>query len=85
HVMPELIEIAICRDSGLLAKEECPRVRRMFVIKGTEPQEYCDIHGSRAPGYNYHQDDNEENSDDNWNDHYYPNSQEQNNTIHPKP
>jgi penicillin-binding protein 1A len=51
HEIPELIEIVICRESGLLATEKCPRTRRMFVLKGKEPEGYCDLHGKPPEGY----------------------------------
>ncbi|NLJ33020.1 MAG: PBP1A family penicillin-binding protein [Firmicutes bacterium] len=79
HLMPELIEIAICRDSGLLATEECPRIRRMFVIKGTEPQDYCHVHGAWAQGDNSHWDEYQENNDGSYNNNYPPTGEEQNN------
>lgn len=46
----DIVEVAICLDSGLLATEECkhdPRGNRVVVdmfLKGTEPTEYCEEH-----------------------------------------
>lgn len=39
-----IVERVICLDSGLLATENCPRKRREYFIKGTEPKRYCDLH-----------------------------------------
>ncbi|HHY47132.1 MAG TPA: penicillin-binding protein 1A [Firmicutes bacterium] len=41
-----LFGIPVCVDSGMLATPQCPRVRSEIFIEGTEPKEYCNIHGS---------------------------------------
>jgi len=35
----------IDRDTVKLATENCPRVFHEAFIAGTEPHEYCDVHG----------------------------------------
>ena len=41
----------ICPESGLLATKECPQVMVEAFLEGTEPTEYCDLHGrERFPG-----------------------------------
>lgn len=39
-----VIQVKICKDSGLLATPFCPNVRRQMFLKGKGPKEYCDIH-----------------------------------------
>ena len=34
-----------------MATEECPRIRRIFVLKGQEPKEYCHFHGGAPADY----------------------------------
>jgi penicillin-binding protein 1C len=46
----KLIKIRICPLSGKLASEHCPGAIDDFFIKGTEPDEYCDLHtGGEKP------------------------------------
>lgn len=41
----------VCPESGLLATNECPQVMVEAFLEGTEPKEYCDLHGlERVPG-----------------------------------
>ena len=41
----------VCPESGLLAAKECPQVMVEAFLEGTEPTEYCDLHGlERFPG-----------------------------------
>lgn len=41
----------VCPESGLLATKECPQVIVEAFLDGTEPTEYCDLHGSeKIPG-----------------------------------
>ena len=40
----------ICKESGLLIREDCPTKRSEVFIAGTEPSRYCDVHrGARIP------------------------------------
>ncbi|GBU29041.1 penicillin-binding protein [Treponema sp. R8-4-B8] len=41
-------DAAVCRASGLLAKESCPQTIYLPFLAGTVPGRYCDVHGSGA-------------------------------------
>ncbi len=41
---PEIIEVEVCSESGLLPNEYCPETEIREFEKGKEPTEYCDIH-----------------------------------------
>ncbi|HHY46497.1 MAG TPA: penicillin-binding protein, partial [Firmicutes bacterium] len=38
--------VPICTESGMRATPNCPHVRSEIFAEGTEPQSYCNIHGS---------------------------------------
>jgi penicillin-binding protein 1A len=41
----------VCPESGLLATKECPQVTVEAFLEGTEPKDYCDLHGlEKTPG-----------------------------------
>jgi 1A family penicillin-binding protein len=40
-----IVTVSIDADSGLLATPDCPKKRDEVYIAGTEPQEYCPVHG----------------------------------------
>ncbi len=40
-----IVKRKICDVSGLLANKECPNQRDEFFIQGTEPTEFCNLHG----------------------------------------
>jgi len=39
-----IIKISVCKESGLLATDSCPKTLTGAFIKGTEPTSYCTIH-----------------------------------------
>ncbi len=39
-----LVRVAICEESGLLATNKCTKVKMETFIAGTEPTRYCDMH-----------------------------------------
>lgn len=39
-----IVERLVCRDSGALATENCPRVYKEYFIEGHEPNELCPLH-----------------------------------------
>ncbi|HHV62039.1 MAG TPA: penicillin-binding protein 1A [Firmicutes bacterium] len=41
-----VLGVKICKESGLLATPACPATRTEVFVKGTEPTEYCKLHGS---------------------------------------
>lgn len=43
-----VVAVTVDSDSRLLAQPECPVVREEVFIAGTEPTEYCKLHGSGA-------------------------------------
>jgi penicillin-binding protein 1A len=40
-----LVTCRICSESGLLARESCPKTREEVFIAGTAPRDSCDLHG----------------------------------------
>lgn len=44
-VPPDITTANICEESGKLALTRCPKVRYEVFISGTEPTDYCSIHG----------------------------------------
>ncbi|MCL2758949.1 MAG: PBP1A family penicillin-binding protein [Treponema sp.] len=44
-----VIEITVCRGSGLLMTETCQGGVTLPFLDGTTPGRYCDLHGGRAP------------------------------------
>jgi penicillin-binding protein 1A len=40
----KIIKISVCKESGLLATDSCPKTLTGAFIKGTEPTSYCTIH-----------------------------------------
>ncbi len=48
-VRPDGVErIAVCRESGLLARADCPEVVRELFLSGREPTRLCTIHGAKT-------------------------------------
>jgi len=41
---PGIVERIICEETGLLASKHCSNTRREIFVKGSEPNEICDIH-----------------------------------------
>lgn len=41
---PGIVERTICEETGLLASEYCPNVRKEIFINGSEPTKVCDVH-----------------------------------------
>jgi membrane carboxypeptidase/penicillin-binding protein len=45
----EVVSVAIDPATGYLATSACPAQRQEFYLEGTEPTEYCPMHGGGAP------------------------------------
>lgn len=45
HQPSGVVRIKICADSKLKATEFCPKVTEEIFLKGTEPLQFCDMHG----------------------------------------
>jgi len=43
-VPPEIIQVSICADSGLLATPYSPNTLTASFIRGTEPRQFCNLH-----------------------------------------
>ena len=43
-----VVSVSIDPTTGLLAAPACPEKRDEFFISGTEPNEYCTVHGDDA-------------------------------------
>ncbi len=50
-----LVERRVCSQTGLLARQFCPKVSEEVFINGTEPKDSCDIHGFES-GFDYQDD-----------------------------
>lgn len=50
-----LVERRVCSQTGLLARQFCPKVSEEVFINGTEPKDSCDIHGFEG-GFDYQDD-----------------------------
>lgn len=49
---PDVIQVKICEESGLLATPFCPNVRLQFFKKGKAPKDFCNIHkGIELPDF----------------------------------
>jgi membrane carboxypeptidase/penicillin-binding protein PbpC len=44
---PDTVEVTVCAASGLLATDDCPEHRRLFVPKAEVPAKKCDAHRKR--------------------------------------
>ncbi len=40
---PGVVEVSLCRQSGALATDRCPQVRRELFIEGTQPTSWCPL------------------------------------------
>jgi penicillin-binding protein 1B len=47
----DIVFVAIDKDTGKLARPECPKVISEGFLMGTEPKEYCDVHGGSPLGW----------------------------------
>ncbi len=49
---PDVIQVKICEESGLLATPFCPNARLQFFKKGKAPKDFCNIHkGIELPDF----------------------------------
>jgi len=53
HFQPpdDIVFVAIDKDTGKLARPECPKVISEGFLMGTEPKDYCDVHGGGSLGW----------------------------------
>jgi 1A family penicillin-binding protein len=50
-----LVQRKICSQTGLLARQFCPKVSEEVFIRGTEPEDSCDVHSFEG-GFDYEDD-----------------------------
>jgi penicillin-binding protein 1A len=43
-----VVRVDVCRDSGLLARADCPEVVHELFLTGRQPTRLCDIHGAKT-------------------------------------